>query len=405
VRVYGDDLKIVRSKADEVKRLLAKIDGVENPIVEYPEEASRLEIEPDLEKCKAHGVKPGEVRRAAAVLLSGIEVGNLFEEQKVFEVVVWGSPEIRENVTSVKELLIESPISGQVRLQDVANVHVVSGPTSISREKVARFMDVIGRVRGRDLAAIGKDVNQGLQQIEFPLEYRAELLGEAAERLATQRRVAGLGIAAAIGIFLLYQAAFGSWRIAGLMFLMLPLALSGGLIAVLYTGGAASFGSMLGFLAVLALATRQGMQLVHHYQMLAANQDAGNVDPELASFQPKYAQGSPFAEEQKFVGGINLDLVLRGTQDRFVPIVLSTVATALAFSPFVFFGNIPGYEIIHPMAIVVLGGLVTATLVNLYLLPALYLWLKAQPQAIDGQEPTAVNSALKGTHVGHFERV
>ena len=399
VRVYGDNLNIIRSKAEEVKRLLAKIDGIESPHVEFQEESSRLEIEPDLEKCKLHGVKPGDVRRAAAVLLSGIQVGNLFEEQKVFEVVVWGVPEIRDSVTSVKELLIGTPAGGQFRLAEVADVRVVSGPTSISREKVARFMDVIGQVRGRDLAAIGRDVNQVLQQIEFPLEYRAEMLGETAERLAAQRRVMSLGIAAAIGIFLLYQSALGSWRLAGLMFLMLPLSLAGGLIAVFVTGGLLSFGSLLGFMAVLAIAARQGVLLVHHYQTLALDPTSGDVDAEMASFQPKHEQGTPFADKRKYNGEISQELVLQGTRDRFLPIVLAAVATALAFAPFAFFGDIPGLEIIYPMAIVVLGGLVTAPLVNLYLLPALYLWLQAHPQSVVERKPAAVKGAV-GKAVG-----
>ena len=210
VRVYGEDLGVLREKAEEVSRLMAKIDGVENPLVEYPEEAVRVEIEPNLEKCKTHGITPGEVRRAASALLSGIEVGNLFDEQKVFEVVVWGTPEIRDSVTAVKELLIDSRLGKSVRLDDVADVRIASGPTVINREAVARFIDVVADVHGRDLAAIGRDVNQQLSQVNFPLEYRAEMLGETAERLVAQQRLLAIAVAALIGIYLLYQSAFGS---------------------------------------------------------------------------------------------------------------------------------------------------------------------------------------------------
>jgi Cu/Ag efflux pump CusA len=236
------------------------------------------------------------------------------------------------------------------------------------------------------LAAIGHDVNQGLAQIEFPLEYRAEMLGETAERLATQRRVAVFAIAALIGILLLYQAAFGSWRLSALLVLVLPLALVGGVIAAYATGGVLSFGSILGFVTVLAIAVRNGMLLVNRYQSLAMKPGDDEADGDTAAFQPAYSQHSPLNDAGKYGGQITKELVLEGTRERFLPIVLTALATALAFLPFVVFGNIPGLEIMQPMAIVVLGGLITATLVNLYLLPALYLWLKPQTQTDDQVE-------------------
>jgi Cu/Ag efflux pump CusA len=381
VRVYGEDLAVIGRKTEEIKRMLAKIDGLDDPVIEQAEIASRVEIEPDLEKCQAHGIKPGNVRRAAAILLSSIQVGFLFEEQKIFEVVVWGVPGIRESLTNVKELMIETPLGGLVPLADVADVRIASGPTEIEHEAVARFIDVTAGVRGRDLAAIGRDVSNGLAQIDFPLEYRAEILGEAAERLATQQRIRNFGIAALIGIFLLYQNATGSWRLASLMMLVLPLALVGGVIAVFATGGVIQFGSMLGFLAVLAIAVRNGMLLVNRYQSLALKPGDDGLDAEMADYQAKYAQQTPLNARGKYDGQISAELVLEGTRERFLPIVLTAIATALTFLPFLLFGKIAGLEIMQPMAVVVLGGLVTTTLVNLYLLPVLYLWLKPQPQA------------------------
>jgi Cu/Ag efflux pump CusA len=363
--------------------MLAKIDGLDAPVIEQLETSTRVEIEPDLEKCKAKGIKPGDVRRAASILLSSIEVGFLFEEQKIFEVVVWGTPEIRDSLTNIKELLIETPLGGLVPLQDVANVRIASGPTEIQHEAVARYVDVVANVRGRDLAAIGRDVNSGLAQIDFPLEYRAEMLGETAERLATQQRIRYFALAALVGILLIYQAAFGSWRLAALMVMVLPLALVGGMVAALATGGVLLFGSLLGFLTVLAIAVRNGMLLVSRYQALATR-PKGNK-----------AEQSPLDDSGKHDGQITRQLVLDGTRERFLPTVLTATATALAFLPFLLFGNIPGHEIMHPMAIVVLGGLVTATLVNLYLLPALYLWLKPQPQ-----EDVTSDAEPVGRHVG-----
>lgn len=400
VRVYGEDFAVIGRKANEVKRMLTKIDGLENPEIELAEIASRVEVEPDLEKCQVHGIKPGDVRRAAAILLSSIEVGYLFDEQKIFEVVVWGIPEIRDSLTNIKELLVETPLGGLVPLQDMANIRIASGPVAIEHEAVARFIDVVADVRGRDLAAIGRDVNHGLAQIDFPLEYRAEMLGETAERLANQRRVAAFAIAAAIGIFLIYQVAVGSWRLAALLMLVLPLTLVGGAVAVFLTGGVLSFGSTLGFLTVLAIAVRNGMLLVNRYQSLATTAKSDDLDPEVAQFRAHYAQGFPLSDAEYVDSEITPELVLRGTRERFMPIVLTAVATALAFLPFVLFGRIPGLEIMQPMAIVVLGGLVTTTVVNLYLLPALYLWLKPQPQADITKAETVVVEEPAGVPVG-----
>jgi Cu/Ag efflux pump CusA len=389
VRVFGDDFKVLGQKAEEVKKMLAKVVGLDNPTIEYPESSTRVEISPNLEKCQAHGIKPGDVRRASAILLSGLEVGFLFEEQKIFEVVVWGAPTLRESLTDVKELLIETPISGLVPLQDLAEISVTSGPTEIQREAVSRYIDVMANVRGRDLAGIGNDVNRGLAQIEFPLEYRAEMLGETAERIATQRRVMAFAVAAAVGIFLLYQAAFGSWWLAALMMLILPLALVGGAISSVATGGVLTFGSILGFIAVFAIAVRNGMLLVSRFQALAMQPKADELDTDAASFQPSASERSLLDDGGKHQGEVTAELVLDATRDRFLPTVVTVIATACAFLPFLLFGNIPGHEIMQPMAIVVLGGLITTTLVNLYLLPVLYLWLKPQPHAALDTEPIA----------------
>jgi Cu/Ag efflux pump CusA len=205
---------------------------------------------------------------------------------------------------------------------------------------------VVADVRGRDFAAVAADIESGIQQVNFPLEYRAELIGEYAERLAAQKRVLAFAIAAAIGMFLLLQAAFRSWRLATVVFLTLPVALLGGVLAAFLTGGGLlSLGSLVGFVAVLGIAVRNAMTLISRYQQLE-QQDGETFGPEL---------------------------VLRGTQERVVPIVMTAATTGLAVFPLALSGSLAGHEIVHPMAIVVLGGLVTSTLLTLLGLPAMYL--------------------------------
>jgi Cu/Ag efflux pump CusA len=183
--------------------------------------------------------------------------------------------------------------------------------------------------------------------MQLPLEYHAEVLGDYAGQQAAQLRLLALAIAAALGMFFLLQAAYGSWRLALLSFLTLPAALAGGLLAALVTG-AISLGVLAGLLAVFGIAARNQILLIKHYRHLI-----------------RY-EGEPFG----------LGLALRGARERLAPIVMTTFATALTLLPALFLGDIPGLEIVRPMAIVILGGLVSSTLLNLFILPALYLSLR-----------------------------
>ncbi len=343
VRVYGEDMNVIRKKAEEIAQVLTKVDGVVGSTVQYPKEVPTVQIEVDIERARRYGLAPGEVRRAATSLVSGIEVGSLFETQKVFEVVVYGTPETRHSLTSLQNLLIDTPSGGHVSLKDVATVRIAPAVTEIRRDAVARRMDVTANVEGRDLAAVAADIEQGIRQVAFPLEYRAELLGEYAVRQAAQRRVLAFAIAAGIGIFLLLQAFFRNWSLATFLFLSLAASLSGGALATLLTGGGLlSLGSIVGFITVMGIAVRNAVLLVSHYRRLEG-------------------EGEAFSAA----------LVERGTQERSAPILMGAVTIALAFVPFAWFGNIAGIEIAYPMASVVLGGLVTTTLVSLVGVPAM----------------------------------
>ncbi|MFQ5983711.1 MAG: efflux RND transporter permease subunit, partial [Woeseiaceae bacterium] len=208
VRVYGEDMNTLRKKAEDVNTILSRTAGIVESKVQYPTLMPTLEIEVDMDKANRYGLKPGDVRRATTTLVSGIEVGSLFEEQKVFDVMVYGTPGTRRSLTAVQELLIDTPSGGHVRLKDVADMRIVPAAAVINRDAVARRIDVTANVRGRDLGSVGDEIEDRLQEVEFPLEYRAELLGEYAERDAAEQRVLAFVIAAAIGIFLLLQAYF-----------------------------------------------------------------------------------------------------------------------------------------------------------------------------------------------------
>jgi Cu/Ag efflux pump CusA len=241
-----------------------------------------------------------------------------------------------------------------VRLGDVADLRVASTLNAINREANSRRIDLGFNVRGRDPDSVVAEVESRLQQIDFPLEYHPELLGGFAEQQAAQNRVLGAVIVAVIGIYLLLQAAFGSWRLAFLFLVALLVGLVGGLLAALGSGGVISLGALAGLLAVLAIAARSGILLINHYQHLEEH------------------EGETFGPEH----------VLRGARERLGPILMTVLATALALVPFVFFGDIAGHEIAFPMAIIILGGLVTSTVINLFVIPTLYLRFGSSPEPL-----------------------
>ena len=343
VRVYGANPEILADKAEEVRAAIEGVDGLESTKVQLPPDEQTIEVQPDIAAAEQYGLAPGDVRRAATTLLSGLVVGNLFEEQKVFDVAVWGAPEIRRDVADVENLLIDTPGGELVRLSEVASVSVVPNRAVIRHESVESYVDVTGAVSGRSAGDVAADVEQAVEQVEFPLEHHAEVLGGFQEDAAARSRVIAVLVAAAVAMFLLLQAAFASWRLAALAFLALPMSLAGGAIATLLTGGEITLGSVAGFVAVLAIAVRGIVALIRHYQRLQA-------------------QGQAFGA----------DLVIGATRDRVLPIVTSVLGAAVVFIPFAV-GSGPGFEIVGPMSIVILGGLVTTLLMNLVVVPAVYL--------------------------------
>lgn len=344
VRIYGHDLAMLEDKAQEVSQMLAGINGITEAQPASLGEEPQVQIEVDLAAAGQYGMKPGDVRRQATTLLSGLQVGNLYEEQKVFDVLVWGAPEIRSSLTSIRNLLITTPSGEQVPLGEIADVRIAPAPVSIRRDAVSRYVDVAATVQGRDLAAVAADIRGQLEVIEFPREFHAEVLSEAAERQAAQQRTLAVALVALLGAYLLLQASFGSWRLALIAWLTMPVVLAGGVLAALIGGGVLSLGSIFGLLAVFTIGVRNVVVLTNHLQSV------------------RRREGAAFDRE----------LILRVGLDRVAPLVMTAVATAVVLLPLVLAGDIAGLELLRPMAIVMLGGLVAATVLNLFLLPALY---------------------------------
>jgi CzcA family heavy metal efflux pump len=353
VRTYGHDLEVLRQTAAEVEHALTGIPGLVDLKMEVHRPVPQVEVKVNLDAAHRFGLKPGDIRRAAATVVSGIEVTDIHRDGKVYDVWVWSKPKARESVTSIKELLIDTPRDFvHVRLDEVADVSVKPTPDSIEHEGLSRRHDVGANVRGRDLGSVVADVQRRLKDVKFPLGYRAEVLGEYAERQAAEKRLLTFAVAAGVGVFFLLLTSFGSLRLALLSFLTLPSALVGGVLAAYLADGVISLGSLVGFFTILGIAARNGIMMINHFQHLERH------------------------EGETFGPG----LVVRGARERLSPILMTTLACGLAIVPLVIAGNIPGNEIEHPLAIVVLGGLVTSTLLNLFVVPSLYLRFGKSPQ-------------------------
>jgi len=345
VRIYGPDLDLLRSSAESLEAAMKGIEGVADLHVQLQTMVPFVEVKVDLAAAQRYGLKPGDVLRSANMIMSGHEVSDIHRDGWVYDVQVWSIPAARENLTSIREMLIDTPEGGHVRLADVASVTVKPAPNMVQRENGARRIDVRADVEGRDLGSVATDVEAAIASVPLPLGYHAELQGEWQERQAAGKGLMLLSIVAAIGILFLLDTSFKSWRLGILSFLTLPSALVGGVLAAYLGDGVLSLGALVGFLTILGIAARNGIMMINHFQHLERE------------------EGEAFGPA----------LVLRGARERLLPILMTTLACALALVPLVIAGTIPGHEIEHPMAIVILGGLVTSTLVNLFVVPSLYL--------------------------------
>jgi CzcA family heavy metal efflux pump len=345
VRIYGPNLDELRATAQNVADVMGTVEGVTNLKVEPQVLIPQIVIDFKPEAAAQFGLSPGDVRRATTTLIRGTQVGEIFEEQKIFRVMVWGSESVRRDVDVLRGLMLDTPSGGQVPLEAVASISIQPAANAIQRIGTSRKLDVICNVSGRDLGSVAQEIEQRvLADVEFEQGYHPEFLGEYAEARASRQRLLGLTAFSLLGILLLLQSDFGSMRLVLLIFLTLPFALVGGIAGAFACGGVISLGSLIGFVTVLGVAARNGIMLVDHYRHL------------------QNEEGVPFGP----------DLIIRGAAERLAPILMTALTTGLALVPLMVTGNKPGQEIEYPMAFVILGGLVTSTLLNLLVLPPLF---------------------------------
>jgi CzcA family heavy metal efflux pump len=345
VRIYGQDLHQIRTTATNVLHQVTQVPGVEDPHMDISVDTPQIQIEVDLAKAAAVGLKPGDVRRQAAAVVAGQEMGNIFMGSEVYGVYVWSVPAARGSTAAISGLRLDTPAGNQVRLGDIAAVSMRSDPYRVTRDGNSRYVDVSTDVQGRDLGAVADDIRHRLGTVAMPAGMHYALLGEYKERQTAQRTLLTTAIVAAVAILLLLQLSFGSWRLAALLFVTLPMALVGGIIAIAMGGAVITIGALVGFFTVFGIAARNGILLINHCQHLELHEGM-EIGPAL---------------------------VVRGARERLSPILMTSLATGLALVPLVVRGDLPGHEIEYPLAVVILGGLVTSTLLTLFVVPSLYL--------------------------------
>src|SRR5690349_19157198 len=331
VRVHGADLGVLQREAQDVRAMLTHVSGVAHPVVRPIPQQPTVTVKVNLAAAQKYGLRPGDIRRDATTLTSGLIVGNLYEQSKIFDVVIWGAPQTRGNLTELGNMLIDTPGGGQVALKDVASLTVRAEPAAIVHDDVLRSVEVAARVTG-DPSEVAAAVRAQIARMPMPYEYHAEVFGSATTRSSDATRGLAYGAVALAGIFLLLQAAVGSWRRAGLMLASLPLSAVGGVLTAPLAGGISNIASLTGLFAVMALALRACVLL-----------------------------------------GRRIDAGVEAARDRAVAVLQTVLGTAAILAPAAFMSSGPGLELLHPLAVTMLGGLVTLLLVQGFLLPALLL--------------------------------
>lgn len=344
VRIFGPDVATLRAKADEVRAAIEGVEGVSDLHVEQQVLVPQIQVRLRPELAANFGLTPGDVRRAATTFIQGQRVGQIYQDQRVLNVAVWGVERVRHDIDALRQLPIETPTGARVPLGDVADVVIMPTPNEIKREGGSRRIDVTTNVKGGDLGRVAREIKARVEKVSFDRGYHPEFLGEYQALQESRTRLLSLGVLSLLGVLVLLYVEFKSARLMLLIAASLPFALIGGVAGVVVTGGVLSLGSLVGFVTVLGIAARNGIMLVSHYRHL----------------------------EQREGMEFGLPLILRGAQERLAPILMTASCASLALLPIVLAADAPGHEIEAPMAAVILGGLVSSTILTLVLLPTLY---------------------------------
>ncbi|MFO7609032.1 MAG: efflux RND transporter permease subunit [Candidatus Krumholzibacteriia bacterium] len=345
VKLYGSDLYELRRLAGSIRQEMDGVPGLVDVFVDQQTDVPQVRIIPDRGRMAQYGLRSADIDELIDVAFLGVVTSQVYEGEQRHDLVVRFAPEFRGSLASIRRTLIDTPTGGAVPLAEVAEIRPDRGPNYISRENVQRKIVVQANVAGRDLHGAMEEIRAAVSaNVDLPRGYFVEYGGQFESEARAARTVTLLSLVSLLAIALALYLEFTSFRQTALVMANLPLALVGGIVAVMLTGGVISIASLVGFITLLGIAVRNGILLVSHFNHL--------IDQE---------------------GLAPADAVVQGSLERLSPILMTALTTGLALVPLALAGDKPGSELESPMAIVILGGLVSATLLNLVVLPALYL--------------------------------
>lgn len=347
IKVFGTDLSKLFLIGKDIKKNIEGVQGIVDVSVEQQIEVPQISIKPRRNLLAKYGMTVAELMNFVDIALAGEEVSEVYENERRFGLVVRYDESARGSIEKIKNALVDLPNGQKVELEQLAYVSSVSSPNTINRENVQRKVVVSANVSGRDLRSAVQDIQKIIDNnVALPEGYRVEFGGQFESEEKASQLLLYTSVLAILAIFVLLYYEFNDLKLAGVVLLNLPLALIGGIFIVYFTSGIVSIASTIGFISLFGIATRNGILLVSRYQTLQLS-------------------GVDFKR-----------LIVQGSVDRLNPILMTALTTALALIPLAIKGDDPGNEIQSPMAVVILGGLLTATFLNLFVIPCLYLLVK-----------------------------
>ena len=351
IKLFGTDLSRMYMMGNRIKTSISGIEGLVDVNVEQQTETPQLQIRAKRDMLAQYGISIEQFNKFVELAFSGEKLSEIYEGQRSFDLVLKLNDDYTGSVDKVKSALIDTENGGKVPLEEVAEIVSVGGPNSISRENVQRKMVVSANISGRDLESVVNDIKANIERdIELPEGYRIEYGGQFENAEAATRTLVLAFIAAVVVIFLLLYIEFKNTALSGIILLNLPLALIGGVFAIFVTSKIMSIPAIIGFITLFGIATRNGILLISNYQHRIGSN---------ASLR---------------------EIVVKGSLDRLNPILMTALTAALALIPMIINGDKSGNEIQSPMAVVVLGGLITSTLLNIYVIPIVYEMFKKREE-------------------------
>ena len=359
IKLFGDDLNRMFTLGNEIKSAIQGIPGIADLNVEQQIERPQLVISPKREMLAKYGISLPEFSEFVNVCLAGEAVSQVYEKGKSFDLTVRVKDDLRDEMEKIRNLMIDTGDGQKIPLNYVAEIRSAMGPNTISRENVKRKIVISANVADRDLRSVVNDIQAQVDaQIKLPEGYHIEYGGQFESEQAASRTLALTSFMSIVVIFLLLYHEFRNVKESAIILINLPLALIGGVFALLITTGEVSIPAIIGFISLFGIATRNGMLLISHYNHLQQEEGYGVYDS-----------------------------VIRGSLDRLNPILMTALSSALALIPLALSGDLPGNEIQSPMAKVILGGLLTSTFLNGFIIPIVYLMMhrNQQPKTSDNE--------------------